>query len=399
MTGGWRSEDAGPARRQAARGPAPTGELQVVSREAPGAHMVIIGDDDDVFVYGTSFDADLTAWVERVDRETLECTGRVDGLAGGPWWPGGLAVHPSGALHVVHGRWAHRLTPSLEITASRALPQERPYNSFVTLPDGHLLTKDLVRDGSARSSLAVLEPDGLSVVDEVEAPEGSIARLSADGDDAYVIGDHTAFRYRWDGSHLTRDTGWSFRYRTHADQSYGWDPVVAGGQVWFFDNGDHRYDGTMIGRGVARGPVHLVRVAVDDAEDHEVVPVCGLPSGAVTNPPLYDERTRIVVAYDSANGVLVTFDHDGPLTPRWQLPLNTAGHLVGFPDDGSIMAYHHAEGDEAVVFLDIATGEERARALTGSPVQSVVFPAAADGVAYYASFSTVARVAGAQAGS
>jgi hypothetical protein len=58
------------------------------------------------------------------------------------------------------------------------------------------------------------------------------------------------------------------------------------------------------------------------------------------------------------------------------------------------MAYHHEDGDEAVVFLDIASGEERARASTGSPVQSVVFPAAADGVAYYASFSTLARISG-----
>ena len=394
MSGRWPSEDAGPARTQTAEGPAPSGELQVVSREAPGAHMVIIGGRGDVFVYGTSFGDGFTAWVERVDPETLECTGRVDGLAGGPWWPGGLALHPSGALHLVHGRWAHRLTPALEITASRALPQERPYNSFVTLPDGHLLTKDLVKDGSARSSLAVLEPEGLGVVDEAEVPEGSIGRLSADGDDAYVIGDHTAFRYRWDGVRLARDAGWSFRYRTDADQSYGWDPVVAGGHVWFLDNGDHRYDGTMVGRGVASGPVHLVRVAVDDADDHEVVPVCGSPFGAVTNPPLYDERARIVVGYDSANGVMAAFDHDGLLAPRWQRPLNTAGHLVGFPDGGAIMAYHHEDGDEAVVFLDIGSGEERARASTGSPVQSVVFPAAADGVVYYASFSTIARISG-----
>ncbi|HEX2576960.1 MAG TPA: hypothetical protein VHK88_11475 [Aquihabitans sp.] len=394
MSGGWESEDAGPARTQVAEGPAPTGALRVVSRDAPGAHMVIIGAGGDVFVYGTSFGEDHTAWVEKIDPETLERIDRIDGLAGGPWWPGGLALHPSGALHVVHGRWAHRLTTALEITASRALPEERPYNSFVILPDGHLLTKDLVRDGSVCSSLAVLEPDDLRVVDEVEAPEGSIARLSADGDDAYVIGDHTAFRYRWDGAHLVRDPGWSFRYRTDPDQSYGWDPVIAGGQVWFLDNGDHRYDGTMVGRGVAPGPVHLVRVAVDDADDHEVVPVCGSGFGAVTNPPLYDERTGIVVAYDSANGVIAAFDGGGPLTPRWQRALNTAGHLIGFPDDGSLMAYHHEDGGESVVFLDIASGEERSRVATGSPMQSVVFPAAGGGVAYYASFSTIARISG-----
>ena len=189
----------------------------------------------------------------------------------------------------------------------------------------------------------------------------------------------------------SRDTDWSFRYRTSADQSYGWDPVIAGGHVWFMDNGAHQYAGTMRGRGVAAGPVHLVRVAADDADDHELVQISGLPGGAVTNPPLYDAGSRIAIAYDSANAVLAAFRFDGSLTPLWRIDLDTAGHLVWFPADGTLMAYDHRETED-VVFLDLATGTERARAATGSPMQSVVFPAAADGVVYYASLSTVARI-------
>jgi hypothetical protein len=184
---------------------------------------------------------------------------------------------------------------------------------------------------------------------------------------------------------------WHHRYRTRDDQSYGWDPVVAAGHVWFMDNGEHRYAGTMVGKGVATGPVHLVRVSVDDPTDHEMVEISGLPSGAVTNPPLFDTNHQLAVAYDSANGVIAAFDFDGHLTMRWRHPLNTAGHLVWFPDDGTLVAYDHAESED-VVLIDLATGAERARVDTGAAMQSVVFPAAGNGVVYYCSFSTIARI-------
>jgi hypothetical protein len=388
----WPAEDAGPRRVQDARGPSPKGELTSVRHDLTGAHMVVVGEPDEVYVYGSTFGAGSTSWVARLEPRTLETMVRIDELPGGPWWPGGVALHDNGSLHVVHGRWAHRLSRALDVEASYELPRDRPYNSFVTLPDGNLVTKDLVLDGSAPSRLMVLEPDELRPVGvELDAPEPSISRLSADGDAVYLIGDHTAFRYRWDGARLALDD-WSFRYRTADDQSYGWDPVIAGGQVWFMDNGEHRYAGTLRDKGVAEGPVHLVRVAVDDADDHELVEVCGLPSGAVTNPPLYDPGSRTAVAYDSANGVLAAFRFDGTaLDPLWQRPLDTAGHLVWFPDDAVVMAYDHRETED-VVFLDLATGDERSRVATGSPMQSVVFPAAGDGVVYYCSFATVARI-------
>jgi hypothetical protein len=356
--------------------------------------MVVVRDPGLVFLHGSTFGHGSTAWVERLDPDTLAPLARVEGLPGGPWWPGGIAAHPDGSLLVVHGRHAHRLSVDLEVLASRELPQDRPYNSFVLLPDGHLVTKDLVRDGATPSRLLVLDPRDLApATAEVEAPEPSIARLSADGDRVYLVGDHTIVRYRWDGRALALDDDWSFRYRTADDQSYGWDPVVAGGHVWFMDNGEHRYAGTMRGAGVAAGPVHLVRVAEDDPADHELVEVSGLPAGAVTNPPLYVPEAGIAVAYDSANAVLAGFAFDGRLTPLWRRSLATAGHLVHFPSGDQVMAYDHADGGEDVVLVDLRTGDERARASTGSPMQSVVFPAAGgDGSVYYCSFSTVAHV-------
>ena len=389
--GPWPAEDGGPARTQRASGPVPTGTLAAV-RDVAGAAMVIVRAPGEVFLYGSVLAADSTAWVERLDPATLDPVARVE-LAGGPWWPGGLAAHADGSLHVVHGRHAHRLSPALEVLASAVLPRPRAHNSFVTLPDGGLVTKDLGLDRQEPAHLVVLDPERLEIVAEADAPEPSIARLSALGDDVYLVGDDTVFRYRWDGRALTRDDTWSFRYRTAPDQSYGWDPVLAGEHVWFLDNGEHTFAGSMLGQGVAVGPVHLVRVAINDAADHELVEVSGRAGGAVTNPPVYDAARRIAVGYDSANGVLAAFDFVGSLRPRWQRELATAGHLLLYPDAGVLMAYDHRAAGEDVVFVDVESGEERARVGTGSMIQSVVFPAAdGAGAAYYVSFGCVARI-------
>jgi hypothetical protein len=353
------------------------------------------GDDvpgDDVYVYGSMIAGDSTAWIERRDARTLDVCRRVESLPGGPWWPGGVAATEHG-LVLVHGRWAHRLSANLDVLAARELPRPRPYNSFVALTDGHLVTKDFGRHAAEPAQLLVLDPIDLDIVARAPVPEPSIARVAAQGDDVYVIGDHTAYRFRWDGR-LVRDDAWEYRYRTRDDQSYGWDPVIALGAAWFLDNGDHTYNGSMRGQGVALGPVHLVRVPLEDPRAATAVDVCGAPRGAVTNPPLVDERSGIAVAYDSANGVIAAFRHDGGFTRMWSRDLDTAGHLVCFPDDGALVAYDHRDHED-VVFLDLATGTERARVDTGSPVQSVVFPAAGDGVVYYCSFTTIARIASA----
>jgi hypothetical protein len=266
------------------------------------------------------------------------------------------------------------------------------------LPDGTLVMKDLIRDGSARSRLIALEPERLEPLGpELELPEASIARLSADGDVVYVIGDHTAFRVRWDAAsgRLALDDRWRVPYRYLPDQSYGWDPVIEGGQVWFLDNGDHNYAGTMRGAGVAPGPVHLIRVAVTDPRDVQLLPVSGLPAGAVTNPPLFDPERRIAVAFDSANGVLAAWrwsSADG-FTALWRHPFGTASHMIRYPDTGELVVNDHGERGEQVVVLDIETGAELARAATGGMMQSVVFPAPAWNRGFYScSFDTVARV-------
>jgi hypothetical protein len=70
---------------------------------------------------------------------------------------------------------------------------------------------------------------------------------------------------------VTLDEAFAPTYRTIDGQSYGWDPVIALGAVWFLDNGlgFERYAGTFRGRGNNRAPLHLVlsRVSHCDLRD------------------------------------------------------------------------------------------------------------------------------------
>jgi predicted amino acid-binding ACT domain protein len=167
----------------------------------------------------------------------------------------------------------------------------------VVLTDGTLVMKDFDRDGGAPATLLLLDPDTLEERGpDVQLDEASIARLSADGDDVYVVGERTVLRLHWDGAALVRDPDWGGAY-LETGNSYGWDPVIAGGQLWFLDNGAHDYVTTMLGAGVATGPVHLIRISLSDPADRESVPICGMPRGAVTNPPVYDPERRIAVEW------------------------------------------------------------------------------------------------------
>jgi hypothetical protein len=434
----WPAEDGGPERRQTPAGLPGLGlsngdRLEVTSRDALASTMCVLREPGELFLLRHTLgpqgaEGTIESWVERIDPLTLEPLASSKRLAGGAFWPGGLLAHANGSLYVTAGAWCHRLSSDLQVLRSHPLPRaERPHNSLVVLDSGPLVMKDLDRSGRGRTTLSVLDPESLDALAREQAPEASIARLSASGDTVYVVGAETITRWDWDGERLARDEDWELRYRTRPDQSYGWDVTLSGGHAWFMDNGDHDFVTTMLGAGRARGPVHLVRVSLEDAGDHELVEVSGASGGSITNPPLFDPARKVAVAYDSANGVLAGFRFQGGrLQPLWQRSYASAGHMLLFPDTGELVAYdfHPSPGartrlarsagkrgarfvqsrrvrrlaarlaHEDVLVLDVETGVERGRASVPSPFQSVLFPCPGwDRDVYYCSFSTVARVA------
>jgi len=399
----WPGEDGGPSRRQIPLAGAgldiqPGESLAAVSRDALAATMVVLRDPGEAYLLRHTAGDDAISWVERFHPDTLEVIERSPDLPGGPTWPGGLAVHANGSLYVAFGRHAHRLAPDCSLLASRELPRAKPYNSFVILPDGHLVMKDFggPRRGEAPwgpdtepSELLVLEPESLDIVARLQLPEPSIARVSADGDDVYVVGDTSLLRVRWTGRDLVPDDGFTARYRTLPGQTYGWDAVIEAGAAWFLDNGNgsEGYIGTFRGQGVSSAPLHLVRVDLTTGAV-SLTEICGLPNGIIANPPAVDPVRRVAVGYDSGNGVVAafSFDESGVTTPLWRREMNHAAHPLRYADTGELLLGDHdaSRSADQMVVLDIETGAERARVDTGSQLQSVLFPAAGFGRDLYA---------------
>ena len=396
----WPAEDGGPTRRQAPADQAggldlaPGRALRSTTRSIFAPTMVVLRESGEVFLLSHTIGPGSISWVERIDPETLETITRSEDLAGGPFWPGGMAAHADGSLYVTYGRWCHRLDAGdLTVLASHELPRDRPYNSFVVLPGGQLVMKDIgggigsnrVPEGFTGSELVVLAPGTLDEIARLELPEGSIARLSAIGDDVYVVGESRCFRVSFDAAAATLrlDAAWQPQYVTVDGQTYGWDIVLAAGSGWFLDNGEgsEEFAGSYRGKGKSSAPLHLVRVGLDATASVELTEICGAPGGVVANPPCVDPDRRIVVGFDSGHGVLAAwrFHEDRPgLEPLWRRDQHHAGHLLRFPASGQLITgdFDHDRALDQVVVLDIETGAELARVDTASPVQSVVFPAA-----------------------
>ena len=380
----WPAEDGGPARLQVPSGGIGLGlrsgeRLQATAVTRVMSTMTVLGAPGEVYLLTHSalrgrLGLPTSCRVMLIDPITLVPRATSPRLPGGPMWPGGMAVHANGDLYVVYGRWAHRLDRNCGVKEALKLPVDLPYNSFVVLDNGLIVTKNI--SDSRKAALSVIRPDPLGFAcADIECPEASIARLSAVGNTVYVVGVQSIFRFDWDGQTLVRDEDWRFDYATGTAQTYGWDVVLGLGNAWFMDNGKHRYLRSMIGRGVSQTANRLIRVNLSDSSDVEVVEVSGVPGGTITNPPLVDESRRIVVGYDSANQVLRAWSFDRGLKPLWRRDdFGAASHMICLPGSGEIVTNDFGRGGEHVVVLDIETGAEKGRARIGGFTQGVVFP-------------------------
>lgn len=404
----WPGEDGGPARLQMPQTGAPLAlrggeKLGSVTRRTWMSTMTVLGAPGEVYLLTHSalrarIGLPTTSCVERINPETLKTQAKSPRLPGGPMWPGGMAIHRNGDLYVVYGRYAHRLNRDCSLRASLKLPVNLAYNSFVILDNGLIVTKNLSDTVAARLSVIDAETMAFACADIV-CPEASIARLSAVGNTVYVVGVRSIFRYHCqrDTGTLVFDTDWRFDYIGDTSQTYGWDVVLDGSHAWFMDNGKHRYFNKMIGAGVNPTPNRLIRVALDDATDHDIVPICGMTGGSITNPPLMDISRQIVIGYDSANAYLQAWRFDGAtrsLHKIWhKSPFGCSSHMILYPQSGELTINDYRRGGEELVVLDITTGVEKGRVRSGGSMQGVVFPSPGFGRDFYwCSMGQLARV-------
>jgi len=404
----WPGEDGGPQRLQTPlEGHGidlkPGERLAATTRNTLMSTMTVLGDFGEVFLLThaairAKFGLPTTARVTQLDPVTLKTLRRSPQLPGGPMWPGGMAVHANGDLYLAYGQYLHRLSRRCTLLGSLRLPIDAPYNSFVILDNGLLVTKNLSDTSVAR--LTVVKPQTLlRAAPDKDCPEPSIARLSAIGNTVYVVGVRSIFRYHWSDelARLVFDEGWRHDYVTGTGQSYGWDVVLDGKNAWFMDNGKHRYLHKMIGAGVHPGANRLIRVSLADASDVQTLDVSGAAFGSVTNPPLYDIQRRIVLGYDSANCHLRAWRFDATLRtlePLWhKKEFGCASHMVLFAGTGEVAVNDYRRFGEEVVLLDIATGVEKGRVRIGGFNQGVVFPSSGWGRDFYwSSMTKVARI-------
>ena len=397
----WPAEDGGPTRQQCAASLV-LGEPEVTSRLSIASTMVVRRNVNEWFLLCHTGGDDAVSWVERFDPETLEVLGRSIDLPAGPTWPGGLAVHRNGDIYVVFGRYAHRLTIDLEVVAAIELPRNRPYNSFVVLDDGTLVTKDFggSRPGedttweASDCELVALSPE-LQILDRHILPEGSVARLSAEHSDVFVVGVQSFFVVGWDGHRLAPTQ--QFPYRENGE-GFGWDAVIGDGRAWFLNNGagSQNFDGSLRGKGVASAPQAVIAVDFVDGVVEKYI-VNEQPGSLVANPPAIDVERKIAVGYDSGNGVVTAFRYDvAGAEVLWTKAMWHACHPMVMSDAGYVVMndFNFDLNRDEVVVLDIETGRELSRAATESPLQSVLFGAPGDtNDVYLCSFTHLTRVA------
>jgi hypothetical protein len=440
----WTCEDGGPRRwgtpaGQAGLGIAVGERLEVTAvRPAFATDALVRREPGELYAlrHGVPLrgaqSAPVEAWVERLDPDRLTVTAATPRLPGGRFWPGGIAAHASGDLHLVFGRWAHRLSPELDLLASHRLPVARPHNSFVVLDGGELVTKDCdAPEGREPSTVSALDPETLlPVAEPLRLEEPVVARLSSDGETVIAVGATRLFRLRLDraAERIVIDDRWAPRYGPTADRGYGWDPVIAGEHVFWMDNGRNLTDHTMLGSGVESSPVRLWWARLDDGAVRSTE-ISGIPYGTESNPPGWDPERRIVVAYDAGNAVVRAWKLAGDeLEPLWRRDgLAHAGHLIVYPDTRELVVGDWREpafmrlasarrigralgpalarlgtarravvrsGGDTLVVLDLDCGTEKARVEVPSPAQGYLFPAPGFGRdVYYQSLTTIARIA------
>ncbi len=441
----WTCEDGGPRRwgcpeGQAGLGIGPGERLETVAvRDAFATDLLVRREPGELYALrhdiplGGAQSTPVEGWVERLDPDTLETVATTPRLPGGAYWPGGIAAHANGDLYMVFGRWAHRLSPELDVLASHRLPVPRPHNSFVVLDGGELVMKDCdAPAGREPSTFSALDPETLlPVAPPLRVDEPCVARLASDGDAVIAVGATVVYRLRLDrdAGRLVVDDEWRPRYGPAPERGYGWDPVITDDHVLWMDNGRNHTDRTMVGSGDDASPVRLWWARRDDADAVRSVEISGLPYGTESNPPGWDPEQGVVVAYDAGNAVVRAWRLDGDdLVDLWRRnELAHAGHLILYPDtrelvvcdwrdaawmrrrgvrpvtrvSGQLLARWPTArraslrtGSDALVILDLDTGSEKARAEVPSPSQAFLFNAPGFGRdVYYQSLTTIARVA------
>lgn len=262
------------------------------------------------------------------------------------------------------------------LVCSRQLPIDGPYNGVLVLSDGNLISKNLGYQEGDVCRYSILEPDGLSVVSELELPIKSMGRFSADlcdeGEFIYTSTATHVKRLKYANRVLTEDAEWGATYHVPVEgevQSDGWDTCIGSGSVWMMDAGRPP---TWIGPSSA--PQRAFRFSIDNPSDRDVVDHISKPFAFNPGPPLYDPERKILVHYDTINRTVVAHKYAGPgggMGVLWKHDIRNTVQMMLYPDTGELVLEDSPKVlsvsngkyfNGFAVVLDISTGQEKGRA-------------------------------------
>lgn len=390
----------------------------------PGLYNMVTRQPGEVFALGGSFGDIATTgvapYIAAIDARTMQLRWRtpLPGMNVSDWnYPGAMGVHANGDLYVVYGPHIARLdAASGAVKAHTDLPVNQPkgdvaYNGFVVLSDGRIVAKSIHRKpgctapdfkaflacdtaGVAASTLALIDPDTLSVVQSLIAPEHIRFRTTAtqlDGAEyVYMPGEERIRRYRYADGQLALDEGWSASYRLPG-QTPGTAVAALGDWVVIQTNGIP-----------TRTPLSIVAVSQHDAaRQFRIEPFLDAKTEGSFIPslPTVDEVNHRVYTFDGFAGeaAALQFDEASGFSIAWKARQRSFAFsaLVG-PPEARVLVGTDFIGWQARLLFDVLGYDNRLRLMRASsqaPKEAVVWRDAGSGLEIARS-ERVAAVAG-----
>lgn len=353
----------------------------------------------ELFVYGYRRNPVTEgAFVAKVDPRTLEEQWRTPILdtepADGWTYPGVMAIHGNGYIYADYASVIVKIDPATgETLERRELPEDpdgtgAAYNGLVILPDGRIVAKKIERgpcatppDATASaaairglfcsaanglpSKLVVISPRNLRIISRATPPEPITGRITAGRtagtDYVYGAGDDSLFRFRYRRGELTFDREWGrVTYRTGAQQ-----PGTGPGQMGRFMVVQTNFVS-------ASEPMTITAVDTrDSSRTFRIQPFKRSSGSWIVSKAALDAANSTVVTHDTAAGKMaaIRLDPDRGFRVLWRRDLTSLSFssLTGPARARQIVIPDSSRGGDQVVWLDEATGTERARSRTLAP--------------------------------
>jgi len=370
-----------------------SGPAEIAARVSPvdftTPYIAFTRNRDQLFVYGYGPDAATQGgYVANVDPETLQERWRtqiLDTSPAGQWsYPGVGLAHGNGYVYAIYTNILVKIHPRTgAILARLELPEDpnqtgAAYNGMIVMPDGRIVAKKIERgpctntttplaglqcamENGLPSLMVVVDPDRLRLLDTVDLGQVVLGRITwgrtGSRDYVYIAGQDTLTRYEYKRGKLTLDSGWGpVTYRTGAQQ-----PGTGAGMLGEF---------LVVQTNFLPSTAPMTVTAVSTRDSSRVFQIqpfadLALPQSWIVSKAALDAENSTVVTHDTSGHHMAAlrFDKRSGFSLDWRHVITSLNFsaLTGSARNREIIISDFGSEGEAVVWLNLRTGEERAR--------------------------------------